>query len=86
MKTLEELDELHSILFDTANEFAIAKQGTVAVSLHQAANYVGTAIRMLKEGVSILDKVQQANDWCDRQPFPMSEHQREAVIALIAKT
>lgn len=85
MKTIEELDELHSILFDAANEFAIAKQGTVAVSLHQAANYVVTAIRMLKEGASILDKVQQASEWCDRQPIPMSESQRELIVALMAK-
>jgi hypothetical protein len=81
----ERLEAISDELTNIANSYAGEATGTAACELHGAAGRVWNAVRMLKDGITLEDKVKLAEEWCDKQPFPMNERQREFVTHLLTK-
>ena len=84
-KRIERLEAMRDEIGDIANTFAGDVTGTAAAELHGAAGRISNAVRMLTEGITLDDKVTLAEEWCDKQSFPMSPSQRLMVTQLLAK-
>ena len=81
----ERLEAIRDELFEIANSYAGDKTGNVAVELHSASHRITNAMRMLTDGITLDDKVKQAEEWCNNQKFPMSPAQRHMVTSLLAR-
>ena len=66
--SVERLTELRNEIFDIANSYAGDKTGTVAGTLHGAANKIAESIRMLEEGITEADEQKLMTEWLMGKP------------------
>ena len=82
-KAYQRLGEIHDELHTLANTFAGSVTGPIAVELHQIANRIYKARRMMTNGVTVEDTDCQAEEWCDQQMMPMGRAERELIKSLL---
>jgi len=82
-KAYQRLGEIHDELHAMANTFAGNVTGGIAIELHQIANRIYKARRMMKEGITGEDTDRQAEEWCDQQMMPMGRAERELIKSLL---
>ena len=82
-KAYQRLGEIHDELHAMANTFAGSVTGPIAVELHQIANRIYKARRMMATGITVEDTDRQAEEWCDNQMMPMGRTERELIKQLL---
>ncbi len=66
--SIKRLNELYSEIFDIANSYAGDETGTVAGTLHNSANKIADAIRMLENGITEEDDHKLMTEWLMGKP------------------